>query len=930
MSQPGNSSSADRNLLFGILAVQINFIDRDSLVAAMNAWVLDKQKPLGQILLEQQKLTAEQLGAIDGLIAQHLKLHGNDPEQSLRAIRAGSGAPTDLMVIADEDLQASMAKFGSGTVANDTISFRPPPKEAARYQKLRPHAGGGLGDVFVANDTELHREVALKEIKPKLADDSANRCRLILEAEITGGLEHPGIVPVYGLGTYPNGRPYYAMRFIRGDNLDVAIKKFHGDERPGRLAGERSLAFRQLLRRFVDICNAVAYAHSRGVVHRDLKPKNVMLGKFGETLVVDWGLAKVGAKDSSANGESKDPSAERTLRPASGSSVEQTMDGVQIGTPAFMSPEQADGRILELGPASDIYSLGSMLFAVLTGKLPFEAPQKEEVLEKVRSGEFSPPRQVKPDTPPALDAICRKAMSMKPTDRYPNALALSADVEHWLADEPVAAYPEPWTARAGRWGRRNKTAVISAGVFLLCATIGLAISTALISAEQRRTAVQKKKAEDNYELAQKQTGIAVLQRQAAIDNYKLSREQSFNIIDLIEKSEAEIAERPNLHKTRSDILILVANACRRYLEQEPDDPELRRRGAQVYRYAANVYRLTDEIEGADPLYRDAIKLYEGLAKQFPEETQYEQMLAETLRDQSKLQANIGRLKEATETLSRSLQLIEELAADHPDQIPLRRTRAATLYALSSVQYARGMYDESSTTAKRAAEMYREFVALADGKGPYDPVLLAGVLNIVAICERESGRLDAAYEAHKEPVGLLVAIAQKPRAGVNHNDVLHFYSSCQLEQSRTWAKYATPKRLENSEKLLDATIATWTAVSRNFPHLPMYGDSLGFAYQCRGIVRSANSARLAEAVVDLEESRKLLEQRVKDWPNIPSPRGDLGRTYLALGRLARQSKDPSADLWLRKATETLEKTVAQSPDSAQDKISLAEARAETSK
>ncbi len=134
--------------------------------------------------------------------------------------------------------------------------------------------------------------MALKEIQDRYADDRNSRSRFVLEAEITGGLEHPGIVPVYGLGQYADGRPFYAMRFIRGDSLQDAIRRFHEADVAGRDPGERSLSLRQLLGRFVDVCNAIDYAHSRGVLHRDLKPGNVMLGKYGETLVVDWGLAK--------------------------------------------------------------------------------------------------------------------------------------------------------------------------------------------------------------------------------------------------------------------------------------------------------------------------------------------------------------------------------------------------------------------------------------------------------------------------------------------------------------------------------------------------------------------------------------------------------------------------------------------------------------
>src|SRR5213079_1662237 len=177
------------------------------------------------------------------------------------------------------------------------------------------------------------------------ADDADSRSRFLLEAEITGGLEHPGIVPVYGLGQYLDGRPYYAMRFIRGDNLEAAIAAFHRAEVPGRDPGERTRSFQALLRRFLDVCNAIAYAHSRGVLHRDLKPGNIMLGKYGETLVVDWGLAKPVGRPEAGAPEAAEP----PLVPASAGGTPETLPGLTVGTPQFMSPEQAEGRLDRLG-----------------------------------------------------------------------------------------------------------------------------------------------------------------------------------------------------------------------------------------------------------------------------------------------------------------------------------------------------------------------------------------------------------------------------------------------------------------------------------------------------------------------------------------------------------------------------------------------------
>ncbi len=336
----------------------------------------------------------------------------------------------------------------------------------SRFHILRPHAKGGLGQVSVARDDELGREVALKEIQERHADDPASRARFLREAEVTGRLEHPGVVPVYGLGRHPDGRPFYAMRFIRGDSLKDAIKKFHQADAARRDPGERALALRQLLGRFTAVCNAVAYAHSRGVLHRDLKADNVMLGEYGETLVVDWGLAKVLGRPEEAAGP-----AEKLMPAAEPDDAAATRAGAILGTPAFMPPEQALGEAEKLGPASDVYSLGALLYQLLTGRAPFEGVTALDVLMRVAEGNFPPPRRVKAAVPAALEAVCLKAMALKPEDRYGSAQALADDVEHWLADEPVGAWREPWRRRVGRWARRHKTAVGAAAAGVLVAVL---------------------------------------------------------------------------------------------------------------------------------------------------------------------------------------------------------------------------------------------------------------------------------------------------------------------------------------------------------------------------------------------------------------------------------------------------------------------------
>ncbi|MEI8020595.1 MAG: serine/threonine-protein kinase [Schlesneria sp.] len=368
-----------------------------------------------------------------------------------------------------------------------------------RFRILRSHAKGGLGKVSVALDLQLNREVALKEILEHFEDDPTARERFVLEAEITGGLEHPGIVPVYALGQGQHGNPYYAMRFIKGDSLKRSIDDFHKKDKQKALSpGERQLALRQLLGRFTDVCNAMEYAHSRGVLHRDLKPANVMVGKYGETLVVDWGLAKAVGK--------AEVGADSPLRPTSALSGSiQTLQGSALGTPAYMSPEQAAGLLDNLGPATDIYSLGATLYHILCGRPPFERDNLTETLRKVRTGEFPRPRELRNDIPRGLEAICLKGMALRPEDRYSTANLMADDIEHWLADEPISAAQDTFSERLSRWARKNKGLVQAGSVSLALIALISSIAYGIVSlANHRLNNANKTISQQNEQITSKE------------------------------------------------------------------------------------------------------------------------------------------------------------------------------------------------------------------------------------------------------------------------------------------------------------------------------------------------------------------------------------------------------------------------------------------
>jgi WD40 repeat protein len=230
------------------------------------------------------------------------------------------------------------------------------------------------------------------------------------------------------------------------------------------------------------------------VIHRDLKPANILLGPYGETLVVDWGLAKVVGRGEAA---AQAGAAEATLEPGSSSGSSETLPGTALGTPAYMSPEQAEGRLDQVGPKSDVYSLGATLYCLLTGRPPIDESDVGEALRRVRRGEFPPPRAVQPDIPRGLEAICLKASALKPEERYPSARALADEIEHWLADEPLSVYREPLTVRLARWVRRHRTLATGIGVLLITTVVGLAITAALIRREQLQTEGERLRAELN-------------------------------------------------------------------------------------------------------------------------------------------------------------------------------------------------------------------------------------------------------------------------------------------------------------------------------------------------------------------------------------------------------------------------------------------------
>ena len=583
--------NAEHNLIFAGLGLQLGIIAKDKVIRAFTEWLFDKARPLGEILVHQKAITPEQRKTLEFAVEAHIQQEGGE-QKALASLNHVKDLESDLDHLADNDLNQSLdgavtqrkllgldvlfsqSHDSESSPTNKKGSFSGPEcKQTDRFERQHFLDSGNLGEVFFAKDTELNRTVVTKYIRPEMSGDTFKQALFHLEGEVTGSLEHPSVVPVYGLGKDTKGRLYYAMRYIRGKKLSRVIAEYHCKE-----AGLKQEALTGLLQNFQAVCLAIEYAHSKGVLHCDIKPDNIMIGDYGEVFVVDWGLVVVCGDAKSPSEihqmETLDQSIIPPYKPSelASSGLHEQQGGSRRGvggTPAYMAPEQFTASMSEdislVTPKADIYALGSTLYHILTGKAP-HLP-KEGIKEspdafyfRITTGMIPPPREKDASIPKLLEQIVLKAMQVEPEDRYASARELAEDIKRYLSDEPVHAYQESGLEKARRWIRKNRALVGAAMVIamLLLVTVG-AMGFAVVTVDA------KKKVEVERDRANQQTKIAIdamkeaeEEKDRANSNEQLASEKLKDLGNEVERRKmiAEFAKE----KIDTDLVLIPAGS----------------------------------------------------------------------------------------------------------------------------------------------------------------------------------------------------------------------------------------------------------------------------------------------------------------------------------------------------------------------------------
>jgi tetratricopeptide (TPR) repeat protein len=744
---------------------------------------------------------------------------------------------------------ASSSGAASCASAEDTPVDRPL-SNLGRFRIRRLLGRGGYGIVYLAFDPLLGRDVALKVPRARVLADPELRARFRHEARAAAGLDHPNIVPVFEAGE-ADSVFYIASAYCPGLTLARWLSQ-RSEPLPGRVAASL----------LSTLAEAVHHAHSRGVLHRDLKPSNLLLQKKSreprtksqdersasdleldicdfEPKVMDFGLAKLlSGPEVVSDSEGHTPS------------------GEIVGTPSYMAPEQAEGKVREISTAADVYALGAILYELLTGRPPFQAETVLATLEQVRSQEPVPPRRLQPCVAPDLEIICLKCLAKAPRQRYPSAHGLADDLGRFLAGQPIQARPVGARERIVKWARRKPA--LAGLVSLGClAVVGLPLAgvwhTLRVHAERDMAVANSQRADANFEKACE-----------AVDRM------------LTEVGHVQLVHVPHLEPVRRKLLQEALAFYQGFLRENATDPGLRRETGRAFDRIGYIHQLMGEFGEAERAYRQAVGFHEQLAADFPDELAHRKDLADCCNSLASVLRNVGRTEEAEQAYRRALALREALVADFSNVPDFRATLAISHHHLGELLRIINRLHEAEHHYGRAVTLRQELVA----EFPDEPARREALANTYGgrgALFQESHQLREAAEAyhkaqdHQEK--LVAAFPNNPEyrwalASTNHN---------RSELLRTAG------RSQDAEQASRHAVALAERVAADFPHVLQYRRGLATMLNRRGaVLRTAGHPQEAERAY--ERALTLGEQLAVDFPEVPDCRCELGITFNNLANL----------------------------------------------
>jgi serine/threonine protein kinase len=773
---------------------------------------------------------------------------------------------------------------------------------------------GGMGVVWRARDLEFQRTLAVKVLKSGIGHNPRTVRRFLNEARITGGLAHPFIVPVHARGRLADGRPYFTMKLIEGETLAARLRR-----RPDRAAGQR-----ELVRIFAQVCQAVAYAHSCGVIHRDLKPANIMVGAFGEVQVMDWGLAKVLSEPDSTysadstppptDGEGPTPSHPEGMTRCDPD--ENTRPGAVLGTYQYMPPEQARGEVERLDPRCDVFNLGAILCEILTGEPPYGFGSSAEVFARAAGGALAGAvaRLDASGANAELVLLAKTCLAANREDRPANAGAVAwavtsyeAGAEARLRRAEVEGAEAQVRAREERKRRRLASGLAAV---VLVGLAGAAVSAVLLGQKNRQLA------ETNDQLGSARTEAVTKGEQAA-----RARDRALQALDSLTSSVtgASLETQPAITTEQKRFLTDVLGYYQELASERGEDEETRERvAAAALRVGLINYRLGFHEAGRRAFER-ARAGFENLAADFPSVPRHRRALAESCNNLGFLLYELGKSVDAEAALRQALALREKLVAELPADPQHRRSLAGCYNNLARLLDEAPQRSDEGIETDRKALAIREKLAVEFPEPGYRQDLAASHNNLGTHLERLR-RWGEAEEAYRK------ALAVREKLVAEHTNVPEYrqdLAASQFNLAGLLHKLPDRDKRSGAEETFRRALAIREKLAAEYPVVLKYRQDLAASYASLGLLLVELRKRPDEVQVVYQKALAIREKLAAEYPNVPEYRRELGATYLNLGTLHRKRNDhPGAEEAYKQALAVLEQLSLEPSAVPRDRYTLA--------